>query len=110
MAGGDGVTVKASYRAESCQGVQFWVPERFQGLMPVGSGSYGIVCKATDTEDGEEVAIKRIEWTHRNAGGAGYWVKVWHFFKTAVASTRPQVTHFCPGWRGPPFPFYVNTQ
>ena len=80
MAGGDGVTVKGSYRVESCQGVQFWVPERFQGLVPVGSASNGHVCKATDREDGEEVAIKRIEWRDRNARGVGYWVKVWHFF------------------------------
>lgn len=36
------------------------VPERYQSLNPVGSGSYGQVCSALDTKYGVRVAIKKL--------------------------------------------------
>eukprot|EP01061_Rhynchopus_euleeides_P007108 TRINITY_DN1609_c0_g6_i1.p1 TRINITY_DN1609_c0_g6~~TRINITY_DN1609_c0_g6_i1.p1 ORF type:complete len:446 (+),score=151.44 TRINITY_DN1609_c0_g6_i1:97-1338(+) len=69
-------TTLKSYRSEQCQGVSFWVPDRYKNLVGVGSGSYGNVCKATDAEDNEDVAIKRIGWTHNNVVGKDYWIKL----------------------------------
>ncbi|CAM9890652.1 unnamed protein product, partial [Discosporangium mesarthrocarpum] len=36
------------------------IPERYGNLKPVGKGSYGIVCSATDSQLNESVAIKKI--------------------------------------------------
>lgn len=38
------------------------IPERYQNLTPIGTGAYGSVCAAedTDAEDGEKVAIKKL--------------------------------------------------
>ena len=76
MASGDASTVSTTYRSVACQGVNFWVPERYRNIVGVGSGSYGSVCKAIDGRDAEEVAIKRIGWTHKSVVGKDYWIKV----------------------------------
>nr|XP_018902011.1 PREDICTED: mitogen-activated protein kinase 14B-like isoform X2 [Bemisia tabaci] len=36
------------------------VPERYQMLTPVGSGAYGQVCSAVDSQTGRKVAIKKL--------------------------------------------------
>ncbi|KAI0230482.1 Mitogen-activated protein kinase 14A [Lamellibrachia satsuma] len=36
------------------------VPKRYQNLSPVGSGAFGQVCSATETESGKSVAIKKL--------------------------------------------------
>eukprot|EP00116_Pleurobrachia_bachei_P007185 sb/3467447/ len=39
---------------------RFMVPERYQDCSYLGHGSYGCVIKARDTQDGRDVAIKRL--------------------------------------------------
>lgn len=36
------------------------VPEKYQDLSPIGTGAYGQVCSATNTTNGEQVAIKKL--------------------------------------------------
>uniref|UniRef100_A0A3B4AIG9 mitogen-activated protein kinase n=1 Tax=Periophthalmus magnuspinnatus TaxID=409849 RepID=A0A3B4AIG9_9GOBI len=36
------------------------VPERYQNLLPVGSGAYGTVCSAFDVKTGLKVAVKKL--------------------------------------------------
>ena len=36
------------------------VDVRYQNLAKIGSGAYGMVCSATDTVTGQEVAIKKV--------------------------------------------------
>lgn len=36
------------------------VPEKYQFLQPIGSGAYGLVCSAVDTENNCKVAIKKL--------------------------------------------------
>ncbi|KAK7119858.1 hypothetical protein R3I94_021634 [Phoxinus phoxinus] len=36
------------------------MPERYQGLSPVGSGAYGSVCSALDVKTGLRVAVKKL--------------------------------------------------
>ncbi|KAL1266058.1 hypothetical protein QQF64_004085, partial [Cirrhinus molitorella] len=36
------------------------VPERYQGLSPVGSGAYGTVCSALDSKTGLRIAVKKL--------------------------------------------------
>ncbi|CAL1606069.1 unnamed protein product [Knipowitschia caucasica] len=36
------------------------VPERYQNLLPVGSGAYGSVCSAYDVKTGLKVAVKKL--------------------------------------------------
>jgi len=43
------------------QGTTFEAPRRYTILEPVGQGAYGVVCSAQDQENGESVAIKKIE-------------------------------------------------
>ncbi len=38
----------------------FTVDEKYTDLKPIGSGSYGVVCSALNTETGTKVAIKKI--------------------------------------------------
>ena len=60
------MTIKEGfYRVELVNAV--WeIPQRYQGLMPVGTGAFGMVCSATDTERltsegvAVRVAIKKI--------------------------------------------------
>ncbi|XP_014271663.1 mitogen-activated protein kinase p38a [Halyomorpha halys] len=47
------------YRVEVNK-TEWEVPERYQMLTPVGSGSYGQVCSAMDTKYGVRVAIKKL--------------------------------------------------
>mmetsp|Transcript_13464 Transcript_13464/g.29514 ORF Transcript_13464/g.29514 Transcript_13464/m.29514 type:complete len:420 (-) Transcript_13464:44-1303(-) len=42
-------------------GDNFKAPKRFTVLEPVGQGAYGVVCSAQDEDNGEKVAIKKIE-------------------------------------------------
>jgi mitogen-activated protein kinase 1/3/mitogen-activated protein kinase 6 len=42
-------------------GTQFEAPKRYTVNEPVGQGAYGVVCAAQDTENGDTVAIKKIE-------------------------------------------------
>jgi len=39
----------------------FEIDVRYTNLKPVGSGSYGLVCSADDSETGEKVAIKKVK-------------------------------------------------
>jgi len=41
-------------------GIRFDVDERYTLLGPIGSGAYGVVCKAVDKANGEKVAIKKL--------------------------------------------------
>jgi len=54
-----------SLQLETCcymvHGTKFEVLKRYQVLEPVGQGAYGIVCAAQDDENGEHIAIKKIE-------------------------------------------------
>ena len=61
--------------------VDFVVDVRYVNLMAVGGGSYGLVCSATDTTTGNQVAIKKASsrssaaharpWLGTMASGAG---------------------------------------
>jgi serine/threonine protein kinase len=48
------------YHNESVGRTLYEIDVRYRHLKPVGSGSYGIVCSATDTVTGQKVAIKKI--------------------------------------------------
>ena len=48
------------YHVESVGRTTYEIDVRYKGLKPVGSGSYGIVCSATDSVTGSKVAIKKI--------------------------------------------------
>lgn len=39
---------------------RFIIPKKYEIIKAVGKGSYGIVCKAKDATDGEDVAIKKM--------------------------------------------------
>lgn len=41
--------------------VAFVVDERYTPLKTIGTGSYGVVCSATDQVTGQNVAIKKIQ-------------------------------------------------
>ncbi|CAF4262347.1 unnamed protein product [Rotaria sp. Silwood2] len=43
-----------------CGRAQFTLPVRYQNLVPIGDGAFGVVIRATDTETGKYVAIKKI--------------------------------------------------
>ena len=49
------------YYTEKLSNTQrFEVDVRYKNLKMIGAGAYGLVCKATDTVTGEEVAIKKV--------------------------------------------------
>jgi mitogen-activated protein kinase 1/3 len=48
------------YRVEVVRKQFFEVDVRYQNLAKIGSGAYGLVCSATDTVTGREVAIKKV--------------------------------------------------
>ncbi|KAG9389572.1 Protein kinase domain [Carpediemonas membranifera] len=48
------------YTTHTFNGTRFTVPSRYTVQKPLGSGAYGVVCLATDTLTGENVAIKKI--------------------------------------------------
>ena len=53
------VAAKTKKNAVECAAFSV-LGSRFAGLTKVGSGSYGVVCSATDTQTLEKVAIKRV--------------------------------------------------
>jgi mitogen-activated protein kinase 1/3 len=50
--------------------VDFVVDVRYVNLIAVGGGSYGLVCSATDTVTGQQVAIKKVTNCFRDSSNA----------------------------------------
>lgn len=55
----DGSDSSDWYTAE-CGTSQYTLPKRYQDLRPLGQGAFGTVIRATDTETGKDVAIKKM--------------------------------------------------
>ena len=54
------MTIKEGYYRVELINAVWEIPNRYQNLMPVGTGAFGMVCSATDTESDVRVAIKKI--------------------------------------------------
>lgn len=52
--------IKPKYYRVELNKTEWEVPSRYQNLNPVGSGAYGQVCSAVDTERNLKVAIKKL--------------------------------------------------
>lgn len=52
--------MKEAYHRVELNKTVWIVPERYQNLTPIGTGAYGSVCAALDTQTGEKVAIKKL--------------------------------------------------
>ena len=54
------MTIKEGYYRVELINAVWEIPQRYQGLMPVGTGAFGMVCSATDTErlSSEGVAVR----------------------------------------------------
>ena len=104
------MTIKEGYYRVELINAVWEIPQRYQGLMPVGTGAFGMVCSATDTERlssegvAVRVAIKKIarpfqsqihakrtyrelkmlkHMKHENVSEyCGWWI--WEIFKTSI--------------------------
>ncbi|CAI7994027.1 Mitogen-activated protein kinase 14 [Geodia barretti] len=52
-------TKEGFYRVELAK-TAWEVPSRYQDLSPIGTGAYGTVCAAYDTEKSVKVAVKKL--------------------------------------------------
>lgn len=53
--------MKEGYHKVELNKTVWTVPERYTSLTPIGTGAYGSVCAAVDTQaGGEKVAIKKL--------------------------------------------------
>jgi len=49
------------HRIEVSKKSTFWIKKKYNNLKQIGTGSYGIVCSADDSEKGIKVAIKKVK-------------------------------------------------